>query len=365
MSLSVTSSSDTTKVVADLRDNILYRFQVKIVDVFGNFSVSAIVEVQTVNVVPPEPTLYSVIRLGDRAIFRWSRVDIWDFTKYEIVHSVDTALDTGDSVLVTITDIDMTDTEIVLSDTSGATFFVVVHDNTGLSAASAGVDSDVTVANNALQFNGSHYATIPYFAALDVGGQYTLEAWVKMTSSATYMRVIDKSPVGSPYLQYSLICDPQPGADVCNGGAPARFHANQAVALNEWHHVALTYDNGVIIYYVDGAAVDTSNTTISQTCSFPTTLNIGRRKMFDEFYFRGMIDEVRVWSSVRTPGQISATYNVHLIGNESGLVCYYDFDEGAGDVISSPVGGDGHLGEVSGVDARDPFWVVSTAPISY
>ena len=68
---------------------------------------------------------------------------------------------------------------------------------------------------------------------------------------------------------------------------------------------------------------------------------------------------------MRTANEISSAYNFTLSGSEIGLVCYYRFDEGEGDVIYSPVGENGHLGDVNGEDSRDPERVESTAPITY
>ncbi len=360
----IVSATDTTLNIAELQDNSQYSFQVATTDIFGNTRKSDILQAQTTNAAPPQPTLLGVVRQASNIQISWTTTQIHDFLKYEIVISLDTLFDSSDSTLISISDIATNNAIIPFSDTGVFTFFIILHDSTGLSTASSGFITDLSKDNFALQFDGSQYATIPYFPALDVRDEYTLEAWISMSSASTYMRVIDKSPTGSPWLQYSLICDPSPGADLCNGNGPVRFHANATVPLNEWRHVSLTYDNGVIIYYIDGIAVDTTITGITQSCAFNTTLNIGRRKMFNEFYFRGMIDEVRVWNTVRTPAEIGANYNKRLSGSEFGLVCYYDFDEGSGDVIFSPVGGNGHLGDVSGADAKDPVWVTSNVPIS-
>jgi CubicO group peptidase (beta-lactamase class C family) len=56
--------------------------------------------------------------------------------------------------------------------------------------------------------------------------------------------------------------------------------------------------------------------------------------------------------------------NLELTGSESGLVAYYDFNEGTGQTAfdSGPNGYDGTLGSNSGVDARDPAWIPSGAP---
>jgi Leucine-rich repeat (LRR) protein len=49
--------------------------------------------------------------------------------------------------------------------------------------------------------------------------------------------------------------------------------------------------------------------------------------------FTGVIDEVRIWSSARTQGQIVATMNAELQGTESGLAALWKFDESSGDTI--------------------------------
>jgi hypothetical protein len=317
------------------------------------------------NAPPPAPIIVSVLRKSDRISFRWSATGVRDFGSYRIARSTDSTYDVADQTLATITNQATGTYDYLTTDQTTYVYFVVTVDKGGLRTASEPALESAVTARFALQFDGTRYCTVPYFSALNVGEAYTLEAWINQTQASIYMRVIDKSPDGAPYLQYSLISDATLGADFCGDGSPVRVHGDVGVQLNEWHHAALSYDHGVIIYYIDGVPVDTSITSVTFTCTFATTLNIGRRKMFNEFYFRGMIDEVRVWNVVRTPVEMLAAYDVHLAGNESGLVCYYDFDEGEGNVISSPVGGNGYLGETSGIDGADPAWVASTAPIAY
>jgi hypothetical protein len=44
--------------------------------------------------------------------------------------------------------------------------------------------------------------------------------------------------------------------------------------------------------------------------------------------FSGSIDEVRFWNDVRTETEINALMNVPAVGDEAGLVAYYDFNQG-------------------------------------
>jgi len=48
------------------------------------------------------------------------------------------------------------------------------------------------------------------------------------------------------------------------------------------------------------------------------------------FVFDGVIDEARIWNIVRSPAEIQASMNAYLKGNESGLVGYFQMNEGNG-----------------------------------
>ncbi|KAA3634106.1 MAG: hypothetical protein DWP97_07785 [Calditrichaeota bacterium] len=360
--INITSVTDTTRIIDNLMDNTLYFIQVEVSDVFGKKTASNIESVYTLNAPPPVPVISLVSNgLGYKSI-NWNKVTMNDFLSYEIITSVDSVFDLTDNVIATITNQNTTSYDYYTNDTTNYYYFLVVKDNTNEYSVSAPYYNTPQI-NYALDFNGSKYATIPYFDGLNLGDTYTLEAWVYQRDANTFDRVIDKSPPGSPYLQYSLISGTKLGTDVCADGNPGRYLADTGVTLFEWHHIALSYDFGFITYYIDGQVVDTMSTGISSSCEYTTTLNIGRRKLFDEFYFDGSIDEVRVWNITRSPAEIMGNYNINLAGTESGLVCYYQFNEGVGDIITSLQGENGYLGNTESADIFDPVWVESGAPI--
>ena len=47
-------------------------------------------------------------------------------------------------------------------------------------------------------------------------------------------------------------------------------------------------------------------------------------------YFKGNIDEVRIWNRFRTAEEIKRDYTRLMAGNETGLVAYWRFNEGVG-----------------------------------
>jgi hypothetical protein len=82
-------------------------------------------------------------------------------------------------------------------------------------------------------------------------------------------------------------------------------------------------------------------------------------------FYRGDLDEVRIWNIARDPKEIVATMHRPLSGAEPGLVGYWKFDEGSGQNVadSSPSGVTGVLGRTSALETSDPTWVESSAPL--
>ena len=103
-----------------------------------------------------------------------------------------------------------------------------------------------------------------------------------------------------------------------------------------WSHIALTYDSeegGVIIYVNGQAAGEVENTgRIGDNHPNEQELWIGTRQLSDfSQWFRGAIDEVRIFNVRRTPAQIAeaATEGPSDLDTD-GLVAHWRFDEVSG-----------------------------------
>lgn len=142
---------------------------------------------------------------------------------------------------------------------------------------------------------------------------------------------------------------------VAPGGNFPAPNVVSGLPVNEWVHIAIVYDNVTKerIYYKDGVAVYRDGAT-SGPLSLRSGCYIGH-SYDDTRWLPGEISEVRVWSVQRTAGQIAANpYGVDPASD--GLIAYWKFNEGAGNVIADQTG---HGNDITG---GDPTWIKVEIP---
>ncbi len=144
------------------------------------------------------------------------------------------------------------------------------------------------------------------------------------------------------------------------------------VPINKWSHIAMTVDvatntmkgylNGALVYTYTGMATDDDPDLIAQNCVGTTTNTVGAvvkdapftlgKDRYHETWFgrtyKGALDEVRVWNVALTDAEILASWNTKLVGDETGLVAYYDFTTVIGTIITN-----GGVGPTATIDGDD------------
>ncbi len=96
-----------------------------------------------------------------------------------------------------------------------------------------------------------------------------------------------------------------------------------------WHHIALVKEGSgtnQVRLYIDGILVNSGTDS-----SLMTNVNtiIGQiNNLSNSRNFPGKIDELRIWNTVRTQAEISANKDIELVGTETGLTAYYNFNQG-------------------------------------
>ena len=188
-----------------------------------------------------------------------------------------------------------------------------------------GIASCASAQNNALHFDGNDdYVNCSNNSTLQINTG-TVEAWIKTANAgAGYRGIIIKQDAYGLYLK-----DNQLITFYYNniGDIPTGVYLND----NQWHHVAISFQSGVINgtnIYVDGNSVLTttfSSTYDTQGSNFPLYLASGGPGYGQNF--NGAMDEVRIWDVVRTQAQIQANMNSEL-NAQPGLLASYHFNQG-------------------------------------
>lgn len=194
--------------------------------------------------------------------------------------------------------------------------------------------------NYAAGFNGTNsYVAVPSHSELQPATALTVEAWIYPTSlPSTSACIIGKNYLTSYYFGIEnsgrFIFAPKNQA-----GGFLRSRVSGTVKVNQWNHIAGTYDGTTTRLYLNGVQ-DTSRTGITGAIgSNSDSLYIGCDRAGSTtpfFFFNGRLDNVRIWKSTRTSTEISNNMFIplnmyQLSGSYSFLSSSYQFDNSAED----------------------------------
>ena len=118
--------------------------------------------------------------------------------------------------------------------------------------------------------------------------------------------------------------------------------------VNQWNHLAMSYGNDLLTYYLNGEMIDQIPAT--GICGdLTTSLTIGVTYFSgNDFYFDGLVDEVRLWFTARTDEEIKENYNCQINTPDDfpSLGMYYKLDETTGATTVADSGDTGLTGNV-------------------
>ena len=187
-----------------------------------------------------------------------------------------------------------------------------------------------------LDLDGSNdYVQVADDNALDISSSITVSAWIYPTNIANKDGIISKrtSTENSGDWAFRLTSAAKLKLLIWDGDANnGSTSSTNAISTNTWTHIAFTHDNSTNTtkFYINGS-LDATTTSLSKNLAGNNSnVYIGWDGQQGDKFFTGKIDEVRIWDDVRTQAEIQDNMYIELVGNESNLVAYYNFNDGRG-----------------------------------
>ena len=264
----------------------------------------------------------------------------------------------------------------------------IAIDQTAFDCSHVGVTQP---SNYALNFNGTDdYATVT------IAGQgvinrmpVTVEAWVKpenRTDAANWVidgvntgwypnNVISNDNPGKHGHGFGANIDATSGINVITIMREDGFHyVHNALTVDQWQHIAVVYETtgnstangtpGTVKTYVNGTLVDTETYNIG-TFNGIASMYIGRHQDGTFYgtrnYFKGDVDEVRMWNKALTGAEIAANYQNTALATTTDLIGYYTFEDATGTTISDVNGSNDAVMTFTDANAA---WVSPGAPVN-
>ena len=176
---------------------------------------------------------------------------------------------------------------------------------------------------------------------LDLSGSFTFEVWLKPGTSNSFA-LVDKWVGPSDQRSYQIVYHfgyEKWYFDISENGTSADTRlelADTSIATGEWQHYAFTFNSSdsKIILYRNGSSL------VNGTHPSSSIYNSGSPVfLFGTDYYNGLADEYIIWDDVRTPTEISESYNSGngkiYVGDEANMVAYWRYEDNLLDLTSN------------------------------
>ena len=175
--------------------------------------------------------------------------------------------------------------------------------------------------NSALALNdnntlGSEYAKLTNDINMQGWTELTVSAWVNIQRDLQYQYIVNKSYNGDGgygNTTYGLILNyDDPQFHIAPQGSwtgnSLTINAPSVISLNTWHHLVGTWDNNTIKLYVDGVEVANGPALYGYLDNKQIT-TFGNISTNGNYFFDGLIDDVRIYNYALTAAQVKTLYN--------------------------------------------------------
>ncbi len=199
------------------------------------------------------------------------------------------------------------------------------------------VEIEKNTDDKSLAFDGvDDYVSIPHDESLSLT-TFTVEAWVNPSQiKNNWQPLITKENSSGNARNYGLYIVPNEMRVLCSfydtSSVWRSLYSINSLEMNQWNHISMSYDGSSFNFYLNGI-LDNSLSVVTTPFQNTEPVKIGK-EISAYLPFSGEIDEVRIWNIARTSEEIQENYAQELTGSETGLVGYWQFNEGTGTTVT-------------------------------
>ncbi len=213
----------------------------------------------------------------------------------------------------------------------------------------------------ALEFDGQDdYVAAGSIPPIEVSDPFTWSFWVRLSpNNSQYAVILGNQPDSTTNTHFFKFSPTY--FEYVNFGYDGLIRYDIPVGL--WVHLSIVKENNQLTYYSDGEIVGSDNVAKDMP---ENLLRLGGDPRLGSDFANCQIDEVSIWSIALTQQQIQENMYRRLLGSEPGLLGYWNFDEGNGQIARDLSNHDrnGLLGDnAEQQEDNDPIWVPSEAPV--
>ena len=207
--------------------------------------------------------------------------------------------------------------------------------------------------NYSLSFDGvDDRVEIP---SINLASEFTISTWVKVNSSmssfgdiisvgtyggaiSVYTDLNENSEFPFPYMKYNL--------NQSNSSNGWYDGINVSIEFDRWYYVVGTYKDDTAKMYLDGQLIGQENMP-DVNINYPIWLADRNFSSSYSYNLDGFMDEVGIWDEELSQEEIQSYMSTPPTESESGLVGYWNFNEGTGTTLTD-LSGNGNDGTIVG-----------------
>ena len=210
-------------------------------------------------------------------------------------------------------------------------------------------------AGTGLYFDGNdQYVAIQDNDALDLTSSYTIEAWIKPSVFTALGGIISKYQEGGANGYTLRLSGTNPFTGINFDGLET---ATGILKADTWYHIAAVNDSGERHLYVNGIEQSLTGTAGTIEAN-DNILTIGVDYLEGARFFKGSIDEVRIWNAALRVQHIREFMKLRMRGGEDNLIGYWRLDEG-NNLFAMDTSPNCNTGTLLGL----PMWLRSSFPL--